>query len=438
MMQFSFDEAQNLFQDSLRKALDRLPCVNDRAQYLSADAEQRQAIWDALTKTGLISLPFDSPLANTSVDATIKNASITTDSQALRERFIGTMQLHYAAAAMMVVGERLVLEPVLNSVFQANLILCLCQPFQQSDTGEQWQKLVTDICDSKTSLSYIDGSTVNGSTINDSTVDESANHHTKEIVTPANLNCHWHIENQNNTQYFILNGQIKHCIDVGENNGLIICLNKRDATMADSDATAIFYLPINHHSIQFEQYRYYDGHRGLNLQLDQLRLNQSQCLMQGNEANIINTLIKDYSSILLCAEAFGIVCVVLQQTIDYAKTRQQFGQPISGFQVIRHRLADMYIAVENFRSILFATLDHAQSGPIKSVDLNVLIYQTIQAARLIGQQSVQIHGGMGMIDELMIGHYFKRLTCISVQLGQADQIARNLGKTLLTAAGTLV
>lgn len=124
----------------------------------------------------------------------------------------------------------------------------------------------------------------------------------------------------------------------------------------------------------------------------------------------------------LCAEALGIMAALNQATLNYTKTRKQFGVPIGSFQALQHRMADMFIAAEQTRSMAILAAMHATSEDASQRRRAVSGAKAYigQAARFVGQQAVQLHGGMGMVDDLIVSHYFKRLTMIDMTFGDAD------------------
>ncbi|WP_374593708.1 acyl-CoA dehydrogenase family protein [Aquabacterium sp.] len=130
----------------------------------------------------------------------------------------------------------------------------------------------------------------------------------------------------------------------------------------------------------------------------------------------------DFGLAALCAEAVGVMDATVAATVEYLKTRQQFGQPIGRFQALQHRMAEMLIHLEQARSMsLLATARCRDTDA--SARRRVLSAAKVvvgQACRFIGQQAVQLHGGMGMTDELIVSHYFKRLTAIELTLGDTD------------------
>jgi alkylation response protein AidB-like acyl-CoA dehydrogenase len=130
----------------------------------------------------------------------------------------------------------------------------------------------------------------------------------------------------------------------------------------------------------------------------------------------------DQANAALCAEAVGIMAALNEVTLEYLKTRKQFGVPIGKFQALQHRMADMVIATEQARSMAILAAVRADSTDADERRRAVAAAKAyvLQSARLVGQQAVQLHGGMGVTDELNVGHYFKRLTMIGLTFGDVD------------------
>jgi hypothetical protein len=124
----------------------------------------------------------------------------------------------------------------------------------------------------------------------------------------------------------------------------------------------------------------------------------------------------------LCADAVGVMQALLDATIEYVRTRQQFGQPIGRFQALQHRIADMLIHLEQARSMSYLAAlrctDEDVSERRRALSAAKVVIS--QAGRFVGQQAVQLHGGMGMTDELKVSHWFKRLTAAQLMFGDSD------------------
>ena len=141
----------------------------------------------------------------------------------------------------------------------------------------------------------------------------------------------------------------------------------------------------------------------------------------------------DHARVALCSEAVGIMDELVTTTIAYLKQRQQFGKPLAQFQVLRHRVADMHIACEQARSMAqMASATLLLGHPARSANAAAAKAQAGWSARFVGQQAVQLHGGMGVSNELRVGHWFKRLMAIDILLGNADHQVRRFGELVST------
>ena len=172
-----------------------------------------------------------------------------------------------------------------------------------------------------------------------------------------------------------------------------------------------------------------DGRLGATVCLAGAKVDAEAKVGDGDEdmLGMIDRLL-DRGAIAVCAEACGAMAALTQATVDYLKTRQQFGQPLAKFQVLQHRLVDMSVAGEEARAIVHAALqaldDKAPGAPRAVWAAKV---QTARAARLVGGQAIQLHGGMGMTDELAIGHYYKRLTLCETLFGDGEFYLKKVG-----------
>ncbi|MFB8344594.1 acyl-CoA dehydrogenase family protein [Brucella cytisi] len=151
--------------------------------------------------------------------------------------------------------------------------------------------------------------------------------------------------------------------------------------------------------------------------------------------SLIDQLI-DRGAIAVCAEACGAMTEATTATIEYLKLREQFGQPLSKFQVLQHRLVDMSLSCEEARAIVHAALEAIDTGnPAAQRSVWHAKVQTAQSARFVGSQSLQLHGGIGMTDELKAGHLYKRLSVCEAMFGDADWYLGKLSTTLPEYAG---
>jgi alkylation response protein AidB-like acyl-CoA dehydrogenase len=164
-----------------------------------------------------------------------------------------------------------------------------------------------------------------------------------------------------------------------------------------------------------------DGRRAADVDFADVRVDGVALLGAAGGALPLLEQVGDATIAALCAEAVGIMRRLLEDTVAYTQSRQQFGQPISNFQVLQHRMVDMFMQVEMATSAVYlATLKLGASADERARAASVAKVTVSEACRFVGQNAVQLHGGMGMTDELAIGHYFKRATVIEGELGTVD------------------
>ena len=165
-------------------------------------------------------------------------------------------------------------------------------------------------------------------------------------------------------------------------------------------------------------YRTIDDRRAADLILDEVRL-PGDALLGEAEPSLARA--RDEGAAAVCSEAVGCMRKVLADTVEYAKQRHQFGQPIGSFQVLQHRMVDMYIEVEQAVAAVYLAVLNLDAEPDDRARAVSAAKATVgRAARFVGQNAVQLHGGMGMTEELAIGHYFKRLTAMQYEFGSTD------------------
>jgi alkylation response protein AidB-like acyl-CoA dehydrogenase len=143
---------------------------------------------------------------------------------------------------------------------------------------------------------------------------------------------------------------------------------------------------------------------------------------EGKALPVIEAVV-DFATALVCAEAVGAMKFSCDTTLEYLKTRKQFGVPIGTFQALQHRIVDMYVAYEQAKSMAFLACSQADSAGDANERMRAISAAKIKVAdnaRLISQEAIQLHGGMGMTEELKVSHSFRRLTVIAQQFGDAD------------------
>ncbi len=169
--------------------------------------------------------------------------------------------------------------------------------------------------------------------------------------------------------------------------------------------------------VQVEPFVALDGSRGALLAFSQLALDSTALLGKPGDTGALEAAM-DATIVAMGAESLGAMQALLDATVEYTQTRQQFGQPISRFQVLQHRMADMYMKVEETRSLLFnAAIACDSNAKARALECAALKVKLAEAGRFVAQQAVQLHGGIGMTDELGVGHHFKRLMLLATLYG---------------------
>ncbi|MFM0504551.1 acyl-CoA dehydrogenase family protein [Paraburkholderia caffeinilytica] len=171
--------------------------------------------------------------------------------------------------------------------------------------------------------------------------------------------------------------------------------------------------------VKVTDYRTIDGQRAATLEFDGTPARQ----LAGQHAGAATLEhIADYGTVLLCAEAVGALDALNHATVEYTKTRQQFGQPIARFQALQHRMVEMLIHAEQARSVTYLAAVRYSSADAdeRRRAVSAAKARVGQAARFVGQQAVQLHGGMGVTNEVAAAHLFKRLAIIETTLGDVD------------------
>lgn len=201
----------------------------------------------------------------------------------------------------------------------------------------------------------------------------------------------------------------------------------------DTAGISLFLLDLNQTSVAMEPLRTIDDRRAADLTFDGLRLPADALLGAEGDAWPALERTADEATAAIVSEAVGCLRRVLADTIDYTKQRQQFGQPISSFQVLQHRMVDMYLEVEQAVAAQYLAIMKLDAEPAERARAVSAAKATVaRAARFVGQSAVQTHGAMGMTEELALGHYFKRLTAIEYQFGSRDRhLARYAGLTAI-------
>lgn len=217
---------------------------------------------------------------------------------------------------------------------------------------------------------------------------------------------------------FVINGH-KSVVLNGNNAETLVVAARTSGDTQDNNGISLFLVDANHPSVKREGYTNVDGHQAADIWFD----NTPTLELLGEQDNAlpaINNVI-DKATLAVCAEAVGAMQIANERTLEYAKTRKQFGYTIGSFQALQHRMVNMFIEHQQAKSILLmAVLKMDSNEGVDAKAISAAKSRIGKAANLVGRESIQIHGGIGMTDELDVGHIFKRLTTIQYLFGSTD------------------
>ena len=228
------------------------------------------------------------------------------------------------------------------------------------------------------------------------------------------LNCEVYLEEN---KYF-LKGKKILVVAADQANSIIVPAIDKDKN--------VYIVKIDNTSKNFlsNKYKIIDDSNAVDYEFDGFEFNENDILVKLNyeEYKKKISIIFDYLTLAVCSEALGVIEKMYKLTLEYVKTREQFGKRIGDFQVIQHRMAEMYIIKEEMRSLnCSAQVSFSNNDPkerIKSISLNKIFLDT--KAKEAAQDCIQLHGGMGVANEMSIGHFFKKLTFLSMLFGDSD------------------
>lgn len=289
------------------------------------------------------------------------------------------------------IGRGLVLEPYLENVILAGGVL---------------KRLATDDQKSKWLSNIINGELQ--STL--AFTEPQSRFNLNDVATVA----------KENGDKVIINGKKSFVLN-GKEADIIIVPARTSGSQTETEGISLFVVESDLPGISKNNYKSVDGHSASEITFKNVEVNKDNLLGEiGKGYQALESTIDD-ATLAVCAEATGIMKSLHDKTVEYSKNRVQFGVPIGGFQALQHRMVDTLMACEETESILLwaLTTNQDDSSSLKKA-ISGLKYQIGTAGKHVGQEAVQLHGGMGISWELDIAHFFKRLSSIEILFGNAD------------------
>jgi hypothetical protein len=222
---------------------------------------------------------------------------------------------------------------------------------------------------------------------------------------------------------YVLNGHKAVVVGAPWATHLIVTARTGGA-QSEANGVSVFLVEKNSPGIVTRDYPTVDGQRASEVYFENVSVPASALIGQEGAGLPLVEKVIDEATAALCAEAVGCMRKLHEGTLDYARQRKQFGQPIANFQVLQHRMVDMFINLEQSVSMTYMATIKSDHDAERAKAVSAAKVQVGKACKFVGQQAIQIHGGMGMTDELSIGHYFKRATMIESLFGSVDHHLR--------------
>lgn len=365
-MDFSLTEEQVMLKDSVAKFLADNYAAEQREAVLKQEAGFSAKHWASFSELGWLTIPFSEEVGGFGGNVA--------DVSAVMEEF----------------GKVLVVEPYWSSIVLAGQLIARCtnealktRAMPQLISGEAQYSFAWLEAQSSFSLSHV-GATA-----------------TKQGDS------------------YCLNGQKNLVLNASANYFLIAARSSGD--VASESGISLFVVDANNPALKKESVRLIDGQLACNIEFSDLLINQDDMLTAEGEAYPLIAEVVDEALVALCAEAVGAMTYLYKATAEYANTRKQFGVAIGSFQALQHRMVDMFMATEQCKSLLVraqcAILDGSAD---RAQDVAVLKAMVGKYGRKVAEEAVQIHGGMGVTNEMPIGHYLKRLMMIDMYFGGSD------------------
>ncbi|WP_456821964.1 pimeloyl-CoA dehydrogenase small subunit [Bradyrhizobium sp. USDA 4502] len=375
-MDFDLSEEQRLLKDSIDGLLTDSYDFEQRKKYMTQTGGWSKAVWSKLAEQGLLGLPFEE------ADGGFGGGGVET------------------MTVMEALGKALALEPYLATVVIGGGFL--------RHGGSNGQK-----------AAYLPG-IINGSkTLAFAQLEKNARYDLFDVTTTA----------KKKGAAYVIDGE-KFVVLNGENADTLIVTARTSGERRDRTGIGVFLVPADAKGISKKGYPTQDGLRAADLSFTGVEVDSRAAIGNPEDALALIERVVDDARAALCAEAVGLMDESLKTTVEYLKTRKQFGVAIGSFQSLQHCAADMFVAVEQARSMaMFATMakDFKDAGE-RSNAIAAAKVQIGKSLKFVGQQSIQLHGGIGMTMEAKIGHYFKRLTMIENTFGDTAYHQRRVAE----------
>tara|TARA_Y100000994_G_scaffold247102_1_gene251786 strand:+ start:693 stop:1820 length:1128 start_codon:yes stop_codon:yes gene_type:complete len=366
-MNFELSEEQKMIQQSVERFVQENYDLTNRVKISSEDPGYSQEYWTAMAELGWLGLAFseeEGGFGGNQIDTLV-----------LMEQF----------------GKGLVLEP-----FLANIVLG-GGAIKRGGSPAIKESILPNLIEGnlQVTLAY---------------AEEQSRFDIEDVATAAR-------EDGGN---FIINGK-KSMVLNAESADKIVVVTRTSGSQVDEDGISLFLVDANSKGIERENFPTVDGLRASEITFTDVEVPSNNLIGEKDKGfSILQAVVND-AILALSAEAVGAMEVLYKDTVEYTQQREQFDHPLSDFQVLQHRMVDMFMEYEQCKSLLLrATMETVQDPILAQRTVHALKHLIGKSGIFVGESAVQLHGGMGVTEELRIGHFFKRLLVIDSQFGNSD------------------
>jgi pimeloyl-CoA dehydrogenase small subunit len=365
-MDFDFTEEQRLLKESVDRFIGDRYDFEQRKSFAKNDAGYARENWKQFAELGLLAIPF------------------TEEHGGFGGGPIETM------IVMEAFGRGLVLEPYFSTVVLGGGLL------RHGGSDAQKSEFIPKIASGDLRLAFAHG-------------ERQSRYDLADVETRA----------KKSGSGYVLEGE-KSLVLNGDSADTLIVSARISGGQRDRGGIGLFLVDGNANGVSRRGYPTQDGLRAAEVSLSGVEVPADRVL--SDDALPIIERVVDEAIAALAAEAVGAMTEMHALTVEYLKTRKQFGVAIGAFQALQHRAVDMFVALEQARSMaMFATMMSAEDdAEVRSRAISAAKVQIGRSAKIVGHGAIQLHGGVGMTMELKVGHYFKRATMIDVMFGDAD------------------
>ena len=366
-MNFELSEEQKMIQQSVERFVQENYDLSNRISISSEDPGFSKEYWSSMAELGWLGLAFaeeEGGFGGNQIDTLV-----------LMEQF----------------GKGLVLEP-----FLANIVLG-GGAIKRSNSQQLKETIIPGLIDGslQITLAY---------------AEEQSRFDLNDVATSAT----------EDGEGFILNGK-KSMVLNAESADKIIVVARTSGGQTEEDGISLFILDTGSEGIVMENFPTVDGLRASEISLENVKVSKEDLVGERDKGLDILQAVANDAILALAAEAVGAMEVLYKDTVEYTQQREQFDHALSDFQVLQHRMVDMFMEYEQCKSLLFrATMETVQDPIMAQRTIHALKHLIGKSGIFVGENAVQLHGGMGVTEELRIGHFFKRLLVIDSQFGNAD------------------